>query len=963
MSSQATGGDLSLLEQPDSVSASGSGTRRMSHESVSSVSTTSLVFERINEHLMMKKGSALDRSASRQRHGNGPSGSSYYDSHDRHQLSDFDDEDPLKDEHTNDDLETGPFLGSNGATSGAGLQSGMMGMRRMDRGLRRLIMVLSAVFVAVWLVALFAYVSTKAYQHPSQMEHDPQATMTRGSAKKITLDQVMSGDWYPARHNIRWIAGADGEDGLLLDRGADRKDYLVVEDVRAQNPSPTGSSTFQASKTLMKSSMFEYNGMNYQPDDAIPSKDLQRVLLVTDRKHNWRHSTTGVYWIFDVKRQLAEPLVPGEPGSRIQLAQWSPTSDTIVFTRENNIYLRRVGYNEVKKITEDGGPEVFNGVLDWVYEEEVLAGASATWWSQDGNYFAFLRTNETGVPEYPVQYFVSRPSGEQPSPGEEAYPEVRQIKYPKAGAHNPVVDLKFYDVIRGDVFEVEISGGFSDENRLVTTIVWAGGQVLIKETNRVSDVMRVVLVDVASRTGKAVRTVDVKSIDGGWFEISQNTRYIPADSRKNRPSDGYIDTVIHDDGDHLAYFTPLDNPEPIMLTSGKWEVVDAPSAIDLDRNLVYFVATKESTIQRHVYSVKLDGRDLAPLTDTTIEGYYDVSFSSGAGYALLSYQGPNIPWQKVISTPSNSNKYEHMVEKNEDLADSAKKHELPIKIYGTINVDGVELNYVERRPPHFDAQKKYPVLFQQYSGPGSQSVNKKFSVDFQSYVAAGLGYVVVTVDGRGTGYIGRKARVLVRGNLGHWESHDQIAAAKIWRAKKYIDPHRLAIWGWSYGGFMTLKTLEQDAGETFHYGMAVAPVTDWRFYDSIYTERYMLTPQMNPSGYNSSAISNVSALAQNVRFLLMHGVADDNVHMQNSLTLLDKLDLHGVENYDVHVFPDSDHGIYFHNANRIVYDKLTNWLVNAFNGEWLKIANAKPNESKERRDVESEMLVYGPQHS
>ena len=207
-----------------------------------------------------------------------------------------------------------------------------------------------------------------------------------------------------------------------------------------------------------------------------------------------------------------------------------------------------------------------------------------------------------------------------------------------------------------------------------------------------------------------------------------------------------------------------------------------------------------------------------------------------------------------------------------------------------------------------------------YNGPGSQMVNKAFNVDFQSYIASSLGYIVVTVDGRGTGFTGRKSRVIVRGHIGHYESHDQIEAAKMWAKKKYVDEDRMAIWGWSYGGFMTLKTLEQDAGRTFKYGMAVAPVTDWRFYDSIYTERYMHTPQHNPYGYDNSSVSDVDALSKNVRFLIMHGVADDNVHVQNTLTLLDKFDLAGIENYDVHVFPDSDHSIYFHNANRIVYE-------------------------------------------
>jgi dipeptidyl aminopeptidase len=793
----------------------------------------------------------------------------------------------------------------------------------MDRKLRRVLVIVSGLLIASWLIGLFVYISTQAYKHPSQLEHDPQATVSRGSKKSVTLDQIMSWYWQPTSHSIKWISGADGEDGLLLEQGAAGKDFLVVEDVRAKNPG--SDATVQSSKSLIKSGSFTYNGRNYVARKATPSHDQQRVLLVTDQESIWRYSSTGLFWILDVKTQAVEPLIPGEPNAPVQLAQFSPTSDTILFTRNNNMFLRRIGFDKIIQITSDGGPDVFNGVPDWVYEEEILAGPSASWWSDDGKFVAFLRTNETGVPDFPIQYYLSRPTGSEPLPGEESYPDIRKIKYPKAGAHNPIVDLKFYDVVRGDVFSPEIDGGFADDDRLITTVVWAGTNALVKEVNRVSDVMRVVMVDVIARTGKAVRVIDQKKLDGGWFEINHiNARYVPADSAKGRPSDGYVDTVIYDNNNHLAYFTPLDNPEPIMLTSGNWEVdIDsAPSAIDLDRNIVYFIGTKESSIQRHVYQVKLTGKDLAPVTDTTVEGYYGVSFSKKAGFALLSYQGPGIPWQKVISTPSNPVAYEHVVEDNKELADKVRKYELPINMYGTINVDGVELNYVERRPPHFDESKKYPVLFQQYSGPGSQSVKKRFSVDFQAFVAAKLGYVCVTVDGRGTGFIGRKNRVLIRGNLGYWEAHDQIAAAKQWAAKRYVDASRLAIWGWSYGGYNTLKTLEQDGGQTFRYGMAVAPVTDWRFYDSMYTERYMMTPQMNPEGYDKAAVSNVTALGANERFLLMHGASDDNVHFQNSLTLLDKLDMAGVENYDVHVFPDSDHSIAFHNANRIVYDSM-----------------------------------------
>ncbi len=493
-------------------------------------------------------------------------------------------------------------------------------------------------------------------------------------------------------------------------------------------------------------------------------------------------------------------------------------------------------------ITTDGGPELFYGVPDWVYEEEVFSGNSAMWWADDGRYLAFLRTNETMVPEYPIRYFVSRPSGRRPPKGLENYPETRKIKYPKAGAPNPVVDLQFYDAAAGsgsgEVFTADIAGDFPDADRLITEVVWAGasGQLLVRETNRESDLLRVVLVDVRQRTGRAVRSVDVTAIDHGWFEVSQDTRYIPADASKGRAHDGYIDTVIHDGYDHLAYFSPLDNPEPVLLTSGPWEVVSAPSAVDLDNNLVYFVATKESPIQRHVYSVKLDGSGLSAMTDTSKEGYYEVSFSKGAGYALLSYNGPDVPWQKVVSTPGNARNgtgaYVHVIEQNEGLRELTAKHGMPTNVYTNVTIDGFTLHVVERRPPRFDAsgRTKYPVLFHLYGGPGSQTVSKRWRVDFQAYVAASLGYLVVTVDGRGTGFIGRRARCIVRGNIGHYEATDQIETAKQWARRAYVDAERMAIWGWSYGGFLTLKTLELDAGRTFRYGMAVAPVTDWKFY-------------------------------------------------------------------------------------------------------------------------------------
>jgi dipeptidyl aminopeptidase len=533
----------------------------------------------------------------------------------------------------------------------------------VDKRTRRILWVLGGLCLGGWLVALALFVSQQNYRHPSTLPPNPSATFSPGSGKAVTLEEVLGGTWRARQHELSWIAGATGEDGLLLERdGGSGRDYLVVEHVRSGKE----DSASMDSVTLMKYGSFKVNGVQIYPNKVWPSPDLKKVLVMSEEQRNWRHSYTGKYWIYDVASEEAEALDPGDPGTRIQLASWSPQSDAIVFTRDNNLFLRKLSSQHVTQITQDGGSELFYGVPDWVYEEEVFAHNSATWWSEGGDFIAFLRTNETAVPEYPIQYFVSRPSGKIPPPGEENYPEVRQIKYPKAGAPNPVVDLQFYDVSNDQVFEVDIDSDFADDTRLITELVWGGkdGKLLVKETNRESDILKVALIDVRQRTGKVVRTVDVNGIDGGWFEVSEQTRFIPSDPGNGRPHSGYVDTVIHDGYDHLAYFTPLDNPDPILLTSGSWEVVDAPSAIDLKQNLVYFVATKESPIQRHVYSVKLDGSHLQAISDTSKEGYYDISFSTGSGYALLSYQGPGIPWQKVVSMPSNPVHFEHQIEDN-----------------------------------------------------------------------------------------------------------------------------------------------------------------------------------------------------------------------------------------------------------------------------------------------------------
>ncbi|ETN39281.1 uncharacterized protein HMPREF1541_05504 [Cyphellophora europaea CBS 101466] len=881
---------------------------RNSTDSVSSASTTSLVLENLNEYgdYAEKEGFV---GKGRRSSGQGRRSEGLY----------RDDE---------SDPEIPPALAHDGDGAGRG--------HDMTKSLRRAIWACAVIAAVGWALAIAVFLFSGRHKTGTYQYDDENPRI--GSGKRITLDQLNRGDWHMQTAPITWIPGPNGEDGLVVEVGARGKDYLVVEDIRsrAKDRLKEGEQVF-ATRTLMKTRVFNYNSKTYTAESLVVSPDMKKVLVMVNKEKVFRHSSTGIHFVLDVEKQAWEPLDIDKPDARVQLAQWSPKGDAIAFTRDNNLFVRMTDTGAIRQITDDGGTEYFYGIPDWVYEEEVFSGNSATWWSRDDQFVAFLRTNETAVPEYPVDYYIQRPSGKQPEEGQEFYPETKKIKYPKAGAPNPVVDLLFYDVKRNEHFEVEVSGGFSDENRLITNVLWADdGKALVQEANRESDRIRYVLVDVEKRTGKTVRDINLKEQDLGWVEPAQQVQYVPADPDNGRPNDGYIDTIVYEGYDHLAYYTPIDNDKPVMLTSGKWEVDSGTAAIDLKNNLVYFISTAVAITQRHLYSVSLTkpANSMQPVTPVNSPGYWAATFSPLASYIFLTYGGPSIPYQMVQSAPHIHDDFAIILEDNTPLAQMAATHELPHLIYTNVTINNFTLQVLERRPPHFDPKHQYPVVFYQYSGPGSQSVARKFSVDFQAYLAATENYIVVTVDGRGTGFSGLDHRKVMRGHFGTVEPEDQIAVAKLFAKKDYVDSERMAIWGWSYGGYTTLKTLEVDAGETFHYGMAVAPVTDWRFYDSIYTERYMLTPEDNGEGYARAAVSNVSAISQNVRWLIMHGTGDDNVHMQNTLTLLDKFDLAGVGNYDVHVWPDSDHSIYFHGANKLVWERLSGWLEKAFAGDY-----------------------------
>lgn len=668
---------------------------------------------------------------------------------------------------------------------------------------------------------------------------------------------------------------------------------------------------------------------------AIPNKQITHVLLVTEPEKHWRHSSYAHYWVMEAGETSDNAKLLSR--RKISTASWNPDGESLAYVLDHNIYIYSLETGESKQITFDGDTSIFNGIPDWVYEEEVFAGDSALWWSPKGEHLAYMRTNDSEVPKFPIPYFLSKAhdsdraaamkrATDPESPG--VYPSLVELKYPKPGFPNPVVELWLFSKSSMKAAPVDLDTKLNEP--IITELVWVGEQAVVKLIDRQSDHLEVWVVNPALGTAVRSRAYSSESLGGAWFEVTHNTIAVG--------NSGYIDRIDVDGYNHIGYFSPANATDPVILTRGNWEVLDKPIAVKEENGLVFFHANKESSLDSTIYCVSIDHPDEEPKMfppHQSVPGINNMVFSSDGSHGTLTTVTPTEPiTQWVIKLPSSFYAPYNRIQiaqnpRLKTLLESRHLLDNGTVEYGTLDLgDGLTVNYREIRPANFNSKKKHPLLFFNYGGPASQMVQHSLSIDFQRIYAETHDAVVVTVDPRGTTGRGRTFMSGVRDHLGEFEADDVIAAAKIFNNKGYIDEETTAIWGWSYGGFLTLKVLERDVDLAFKYGVAVAPVTDWALYDSIYTERYMHTPASNFIGYENSAVRNVTNLGRHNRFLVMHGTGDDNVHFQNTLNLLDSLDLAKIENYDVHVFPDSDHSISFHNANAMVYDRVDQWLAN-----------------------------------
>jgi len=671
------------------------------------------------------------------------------------------------------------------------------------------------------------------------------------------------------------------------------KEYIVQNYNREQKASTIDVYDYLSGKkvrTIVNSSTLD--GIDYIISYEF-SEDESKILLATQIKQLYRHSSVGTYYVYDLVSKkltlLSEDMV--------QEPTFSTDGTKVAYGFKNNIFIKNLISEKTKQITFDGKiNSIINGITDWVYEEE-FAFVRAFEWSTSGDKIAFIRFDETKVPEYSMEIV-----------GEDLYPTQQVFKYPKAGENNAEVSLHLYDLASEKTSVIDIS---RYENYYIPRIMWTEDASLlsVQLMNRHQNVLDLILVD-ASKNNET-RLLH-KETDAAYVEVKDDLTFLNDNS--------FIWTSEKSGWNHLYHYNKNGKTEK-QLTKGDWEVTSY-YGFDPKSAMIYYQSTENGSINRDVYTVSIQGTNKTRLSKNT--GSNAADFSADFTYFINTFSSATTPYVFTLNN-AKTGKELREIKNNEALITKLKDYKMSPKEYGTISINGNDLNMFTIKPLDFDENKEYPLFMYQYSGPGSQSVANRWGGgnDYWHQMLAQQGVVVICVDGRGTGLKGRNFKKVTQLELGKYEVEDQIAVAKKMGALPYIDASRIGIWGWSYGGFMSSNCLFQ-GNDVFSMAIAVAPVTSWRFYDSIYTERYMQTPQENPLGYDrNSPLSHVNNLKGD--FLLIHGGADDNVHLQNTLRLTEAL-IQANKQFDWAIYPDKNHGIYGGNTRLHLYTKMTNFV-------------------------------------
>ncbi len=622
------------------------------------------------------------------------------------------------------------------------------------------------------------------------------------------------------------------------------------------------------------------------------SDDESKMLIATDLQSIYRRSALGDYVLYDLNSKQLTKISE----DKIQEPHLTKAGNKVAYGKDNNLFVKDLATGVVKQITTDGKKNsIINGITDWVYEEE-FAFVRAFDWNSDGTKLAFIRFDETNVPRFSMDVY-----------GNELYPSQQVFKYPKAGDPNAEVSLHMYDVASGKTEMVNLS---AFDSYYIPRIKWTSDKdvLSVQVTGRKQNELDLVFVNAKNNKASLI----LKDTDAAYVDVTDNLTFLEDNS--------FIWTSEKDGWNQIYHY---DHKGKLInqITKGSWEVTNY-YGFDAASSRIFYQSTENGSINRDVYSIKTDGTGKQRLTANT--GTNRASFSTDFTYFINTFNNTETPSVYTLND-ATSGKVVREIKDNSGLKDQLKGYNISAKEFSTINVNGEDLNMYMIKPKNFDPSKKYPLFMYQYSGPGSQNVSNSWNGanDYWHQMLAQEGFIIACVDGRGTGLKGRDFKKMTQNELGKYEVEDQIAAAKKLGAMPFIDADRIGIWGWSYGGFMSSNCLFQGA-DTFAMAIAVAPVTSWRFYDTIYTERYMSTPQLNASGYdNNSPMSHVDKLKGD--YLLVHGSADDNVHVQNTTRLVEAL-VQADKQFDWAIYPDKNHGIYGGNTRLHLYKKMTNFI-------------------------------------
>jgi dipeptidyl-peptidase 4 len=625
------------------------------------------------------------------------------------------------------------------------------------------------------------------------------------------------------------------------------------------------------------------------------NSDESKALVASDVESIYRRSSRGVFHVVDLKTGSAQKLMNGE---KIMYATLSPDNDKVAFVKDNNLFFVHLATNAITQVTNDGKWNyVLNGAADWVYEEE-FSMSKAFDWSPDGKKIAFIRFDESDVPEFNMQLWGK------------LYPEDYRFKYPKAGEKNSEVSIHVYDLAGKNTVMVDVG---TEKDIYLPRIYWTNDvhTLAYLRMNRLQNQLDLLYANVQNGVSKLViREEATTYVD---LDYNDDLRFLEGDK-------GFIRTSERDGFKHIYHH---DNEGKLIrqITSGNWEVSNLVG-VDEKGKKIYYVSTEQSPLERNLYVIGMDGKGKKILTPE--KGNHSINMSKDFKFFIANYTNSSSPL--MVRLFDATGKLVKTLEENNELRERLKGFAMADKEYFSFNtVDGTSLNGYMIKPTDFDASKQYPVLMYVYGGPGSQNVMNSWggTRDFWHHHLAAEGYIVVCVDNRGTGGRGRDFKHATYANLGKLETEDQIAGAKYLGGLPYIDAARIGIWGWSYGGYMSSLAL-MIGNDTFKAAIAVAPVTTWRYYDTIYTERYLQTPQLNAAGYDdNSPITHVNRLKGN--YLLIHGTGDDNVHYQNAVDLVDAL-IKADKQFETMYYPNRNHGIYGGNTTWHLYNLMTDFI-------------------------------------